>query len=57
MKTNNHASLVAALEYISEQVDINRATIKDADDSDTVKIEVTVGWLREVNDALAQARQ
>ena len=48
--------MVAALGYMPEQVDLTTPRYKDADDSDTVAIEVTVGWLREVRDALALAQ-
>lgn len=47
------SALRSALGYIPEQVDLSLPRYKDADDSDTVAIEITVGWLREVRDALA----
>lgn len=50
---NTQKALRDALGYIPEQVDLGLPRFVDADDSDTVAIEVTIGWLREVRDALA----
>lgn len=44
-------ALYEALQYVSEVSE--RQAAKGADDSDTVNITVTVGWLREVKDALS----
>ena len=54
---NAFAGLVEALHYVPEQVDLTLPRYKDADDSETVTIEVTVGWLREVRDALQTAEK
>lgn len=44
-------ALYEALNYVSEVSE--SISTRDADDSDTASITVTVGWLREVKDALA----
>lgn len=49
----NHGPMVDALRYVREQVDLDLPRFKEADDSETVAIEITVGWLREVRDALS----
>jgi hypothetical protein len=43
----------AALAYADEQAPANDATQSD---SDLIHIEVTVGWVREVRDAIAKAQ-
>lgn len=55
--TPAHSALVEAANYIPEQVDLTLPRFKDADDGDTVTLEVTIGWLREVRDALAEATE